>query len=124
FYILWKQGVDTIMPTEIRDTPPSPNVFQDGLYFHNGKPKRPLITAYRFPFVTQRRHGSSVEAWGRSPAAGHLAIQVMHGGHWKTLHKLSVGRHKVFSVQVKLAGPAKLRATIGKQTSLTWTQAA
>lgn len=124
FYVLWKQGVDTVMVTEIRDQPASPNVFQDGLYYLDGKPKPPMVTAYRFPFVTQRLKGSTVQAWGRAPQAGKVAIQVKQKGHWKTLRKLKVHQDEVFSTNIKLKGRATLRATIGKQSSLTWAQAA
>jgi hypothetical protein len=122
FYVLWKQGVDTIMPTEIRDQPARPYVFQDGLYYINGKPKPPLVTAYQFPFVTERLTGSTVQAWGRAPAAGQLVIEVMRGGLWVPLQTLSVGGHQVFSTTITLNGSAMLRATIGSQTSLTWNQ--
>ncbi len=124
FYILSKQGVDTAMVTEIRDQPSNPNVFQDGLYFINGHPKKPLVTAYRFPFVTQRQKGSKVQAWGRAPSAGKLEIQVQRGAHWKTLRTLKVHKNRVFSTSITLKGGATLRATIGKQTSLTWAQGA
>ncbi len=123
-YVLWKQGVSTIMNTEIRDQPPSANVFQDGLYYANGKPKTPLITAYRFPFVTRRVTSTSIQAWGRAPAAGRVAIQVLEKGRWKTLRTLTVARHQVFSTTIKLKGDPTLRSRVGSQTSLTWKQSA
>ena len=124
FYMLWKQGVDTVMCTEIRDQPPHPYVFQNGLYYIDGTPKPPLVTAYQFPFVTKRWTASTVQAWGRAPASGSLAIQVMHGGVWSTLRTLSVGQDQVFYTTLTLKGSATLRATVGSQASLTWNQSA
>jgi hypothetical protein len=122
FYVLWQQGVHTIMATEIRDPPPSSgsSSFGSGLYLYNGKSKGPMVTAYRFPFVGGRLKGSTVHVWGRAPQAGRLAIQVLRSGHWSTLRRISVQRHSVFSTSLTLKGGARLRAELGSQISLTW----
>jgi hypothetical protein len=62
-YVLWRQGVDTILFYALTDQAPVPDygsTYQAGVYYMNGQPK-PSATAFRFPFVTQRsRHiGSS-----------------------------------------------------------------
>ncbi len=55
-YVLWREGVDTILFYAIVDAPPIPNyasTYQAGIYYLDGQPK-PSATAFRFPFVTQR----------------------------------------------------------------------
>ncbi len=122
-YVLWRQGVDTILFFMIRDAVPSvtgPGP-KGGLYFLDGQPK-PAATAYRFPFVTERLTGASVEAWGRSPQAGVLRIQRLRAGHWTTLKTLHVLTHAVFDTSVALRGAGVLRAQVDGQTSLAWSQ--
>lgn len=125
FYVLWRQGVDTILPLEIADPSDIADyraVFESGIYYADGRPK-PIAQAYRFPFVTQRLSRASVRAWGRAPQAGRLAIQVRaRGGRWRTLKRLAVGDRQVFLASLALRGRALLRAVDGSQVSLTWRQ--
>jgi hypothetical protein len=124
-YVLWQQGVDTVFWLQIVDQAPIPNYaasYQAGLYFLNGKPK-PAATAYRFPFVTSRLARDSVRAWGRSPAAGSLQIELRSGSRWRTVRALPVGARQVFEVSLPLSGRHTLRAQVAGQTSLTWNQA-
>jgi hypothetical protein len=125
-YVLWRQGVDTVVWLQVADEPPVPNYassYQAGLYYLNGRPK-PDAQAYRFPFVTQRVSGSRVLAWGRAPDRGSLAIDELVGGQWKVVRRLAVGNRQVFQTMLPLRGRAVLRAQLGAQTSLTWTQGA
>ena len=124
FYVLWRQGVDTILWLQIADSPPIPNyasTYQAGLYFMNGTPK-PAAQAYEFPFVTQRLKGSRVQAWGRSPVGGRVTIEELRGGQWKVVRRMSVGARRVFVTTLTLPGRGVLRAQVGGQTSLVWTQ--
>ena len=55
-YVLWRQGVDTVLWLQIVDSPPIPNygsTYQAGLYYLGGGAK-PAAQAFRFPFVTRR----------------------------------------------------------------------
>lgn len=122
-YVLWRQGVDTILFFMIRDAAPSvtgPGP-KGGLYFLDGVPK-PAATAYRFPFVTERLTAADVLAWGRSPRAGVLRVQQLRAGTWTTLRTLHVATHAVFQTPVALRGAGVLRAQVDGQTSLTWSQ--
>lgn len=124
FYVLWSQGVNTVMWLEIADQAPVPNyasTYQAGMYYLNGTPK-PSVTAFRFPFVTKRKNRTHVIAWGRAPQAGRVSIEVKRGGRWKLLRRLRIGTHQVFQTTLTLRGKATLRAQIGSQTSLTWNQ--
>ena len=123
-YVLWRQGVDTVLWLKLVDQAPIPNyasTYQAGLYFLNGRSK-PGLTAYRFPFVTQRLNHQHVLAWGRAPASGRLSIQVRRDGRWTQVRALHVRPHSVFETTLTLRARTVLRAQIGGQTSLTWTQ--
>lgn len=123
-YVLWRQGVNTVLLIQIVDSPPIPSyaaTLQSGIYFVNGRPK-PAATAFRFPFVTSRSTFKTVQAWGRAPVAGRLAIERFHDGRWQAIANLGVKSHQVFTEPLELRGPAVLRARVGGQTSLTWSQ--
>jgi hypothetical protein len=120
-YVLWRQGVDTVLLLQLQDAPPRTKGPWGGLYFFNGQPK-PAATAYRFPFVTQRIDHDHVLVWGRSPGAGTLRIERFHGGHWAVVQAVPVHPRQVFLRTIGLRGAATLRGQVGGQTSLTWRQ--
>jgi len=125
-YVLWRQGVDTVLWLQIIDAAPIPNygsTYQGGLFYLDGSPK-PAATAVSFPFVTSRIDRSHVWAWGRAPMAGVLTLEVREAGQWAVLWRLRVRTHQVFLTKLTLSGAAVLQAQIGGQTSLTWSQAA
>lgn len=125
-YVLWRQGVDTVLWLQIVDAPPIPNyasTYQSGLFYLDGSPK-PSATAIRFPFVTDRIDSSHVQAWGRAPTGGVLTLEVQRAGQWAVIARLRVRTHEVFFTKLPLRGAAVLRAQIGGQTSLTWSQGA
>jgi hypothetical protein len=126
FYILWRQGVSTALWLQIRDSAPIPSYaasYQSGLYYH-GAASKPAATAFRFPFVTNRLSRRRVQAWGRSPAAGRLTIEVQRSGRWVAVSRLAVRPRQVFSTTLSLSGRLVLRARTTSGTSLTWTQGA
>ena len=123
-YVLWRQGVDTVLWLQIEDSPPIPNygsTYQAGLYYLNGGAK-PATKAYRFPFVTQRVNAREIQAWGRSPGDGKVAIEQLRGARWVLLRRLSVRVDQVFTTTLTVRGGAVLRAQLGAQTSLPWAQ--
>ena len=123
-YVLWRQGVDTVLWLQIVDAPPIPSYgssYQSGLYYIGGAPK-PAAQAFRFPFVTQRLNAMQIQAWGRSPAEGKVAIEQLRGTRWVLLRRLSAGDDQVFTTTLRVRGSATLRAQLGAQTSLPWTQ--
>lgn len=125
-YVLWRQGVDTVLWLQIVDSPPIPNygsTYQAGLYYLGGAPK-PAAQAYRFPFVTQRLNKGHIEAWGRAPHAGKLAIEVLRAGRWAVLRRLRVHTDQVFQAVLAIHGRAVLRAQGDPDTSLAWVQGA
>jgi hypothetical protein len=124
-YVLWTQGVGTVLFVQLRDAPCIPDCdlsYEGGLYDVHGRPK-PAAVAFRFPFVTQRLSAGTVQAWGRSPAAGQLQIERQDGHRWQVVGRLRAGARQVFLKDFAARGRAVLRATVAGQTSLTWTQA-
>lgn len=123
-YVLWRQGVDTVLWLQIVDAPPIPSygaTYQAGLYYLDGAAK-PAAQAFRFPFVTQRLNSAQIGAWGRSPAAGNVAIERLRGRRWVLVRRLTVRAGQVFTANLVVRGRAILRAQVGGQTSLVWTQ--
>lgn len=125
-YLFWKAGASTAINFEIRDSADRPNVhagLQSGIYFIDGRPK-PSLSAFKFPFVTERTSRSTLQAWGKAPESGKLLIQRQQGSRWVRLKKLQVSKGSVFVTKLKLAGKQRLRAIVGSSQSLVWKQAA
>jgi hypothetical protein len=123
-YVLWRQGVDTILWLQIVDSPPIPNyesTYHGGIYYLDGRPK-PSAAAFRFPFVTRRLNRAHVQVWGRAPVGGTMMIEERRGARWKVLKRLPVRSRRVFVLTLATAGEAVLEARVGGQASLPWTQ--
>jgi hypothetical protein len=121
FYLLWRQGVDTITWFQIRDQPPHPSYAasnQSGIYFVDGRPKL-AQRAFRFPFVAERAGGGSLRVWGRAPVAGSVRIERRTATGWRLMRIVRARRHGTFLVRITGRRPT-LRARIGSQTSLSW----
>jgi hypothetical protein len=122
-YVLWKQGVQVALNLQIEDAPFNPadplSTQQAGLFYVNGAPK-PSLTAFAFPFVAERRSRRNVIAWGKAPVGGKLTIQSL--GKARAVKTLHVGAGGVFRTRLALTGRSRLRATVGGQRSLVWTQ--
>jgi hypothetical protein len=120
FYLLWRQGADTITWLQVRDDPSRDDFgssVQSGVYFRGGQ-RKPAFTAFRFPFVSRRNGNGRVLVWGRAPRAGHVGIERRSGRRWTLLARLRTGRSNLFKARVRLRGHARLRARIGTDTSL------
>jgi hypothetical protein len=121
-YVLWNQGVSTVMWLQLVDAPPVPNyasTYQGGLYLLSGKAK-PALTAYRFPFVVTKLGHGRVRAWGRSPSSGTLAIERSARSGWTVIRRMRARAYQVFEVTLPVKGRTSLRATVRGSTSLTW----
>jgi hypothetical protein len=126
-YLLWSQGVDTVLWYQLADDAENPagwsDTYTEGLYYVGGGAK-PAAAALAFPFLTHRTSPTSVEAWGRSPLAGALSIEQRRGGRWVAILTLTVRRDQVFEAPIALAHRAHFRAVIARRTSPVWAQAA
>ncbi|MGN6869072.1 MAG: hypothetical protein ACTHMY_11795 [Solirubrobacteraceae bacterium] len=123
-YVLWRQGVDTVLWLQIVDSPPIPSygrTYQAGLYYLDGTAK-PAAEAYRFPFVTRRLDHLHIQLWGRAPQGGRIALEAQRHGRWVVLRRLRVRTGQIFQAVLPTRGRTVLRAQADPDTSLPWTQ--
>ncbi|MGH2950599.1 MAG: cellulase family glycosylhydrolase [Solirubrobacterales bacterium] len=124
-YLLWKQGARVVLNLQVSDSVfDQANPLLDtatGLFFHDGRAK-PAFTAYRFPFVADRRSKRRVLAWGKAPAGGRVRIERRAGRGWRRIGGARVRAGKVFKEKLRLRDRANLRARVAGQKSLTWKQ--
>jgi hypothetical protein len=124
-YLFWRQGASMAICLQVRDAPEGKSwssSLQAGTYFLDGSPK-PSRTALRFPFVAHRTGPFAVDVWGIAPSFGRVKIQVLRDGRWRTLTTVrSGGAGRSFTGSVKLLRFGRLRALLGSEASLTWTQ--
>jgi hypothetical protein len=124
-YLFWKGGAEVAIALQLRDAPEGKSYstsYQSGAFFLDGSPK-PSATALRFPFVAHRTDGFKVAVWGIAPRPGKVKIQALRGGTWKTLGTVAAkGPGRPFDDEVQLLRFARLRAVLGGQTSLPWSQ--
>ncbi len=122
-YELWRQGVDTVTWTRIRDDP-GPDFaasFQAGTYTYGAKPK-PAAQAFRFPFVAvlAPRRRDQVRLWGRSPVGGRLVLERRTGTRWVPVARMRARPRGVFDRTVRGKRGQLYRARLGSESSLTW----
>lgn len=115
FFLLWKEGVNTVIWYLIRDQPLVIGNYESGVYFIDGSPK-PAVQAFRFPFVTSRLSHGRLEAWGKAPVGGHLLIERLAGSRWYVVARRRVRANQVFDLRLRARGT--MRAVVGRQASL------
>jgi hypothetical protein len=119
-YVWWSEGAEVAINFLIRDmTEPDGFVFATGVFFQDATAK-PSFTAFRFPFVVDRKKKNKVLVWGKAPAGGELEIQREQAGGWQTVKRISVGEGAVFTTNLRLRGGATLRGVLGSEASLPW----
>jgi hypothetical protein len=122
FYLLWRQGVSTVLWFLIKDAPPVPDyasTYQSGTYFIDGQAK-PSATAFRFPFVVVRDGRGGLLAWGKAPSAGLLSIERHTGSAWTLLRTVRVANGAIFQTRLTARRGELIRARVGSDTSLSW----
>ena len=123
FFLLWRQGVDTITWFQIRDQAPVPSFAatnQSGVYLVDGRAKL-AARAFRFPLVAERAGTKSHRVWGRSPISGNLTIERRVRSGWQTVRTIRATRGATFLLRIaRKAAKERLRARVGADTSLTW----
>ncbi len=113
FAILWRQGVDHVFWTRVRDEPEGrgyPYTYQSGMYFADGRPKGAL-RAFRFPFSCKRvKRGTRL--WLKAPSRGRVTIR------WqgRTVARLRAGSTRVATKRIARRG--RFVARIGSTNSL------
>jgi hypothetical protein len=119
-YLLWRERVQVAVYFRLRDTvitEPPLGLFS---FESTGSTPKPVLQAFRFPFVADRRSKKSVRAWGKSPSAGRLSIELRKGGGWRSVKRIGVQRGEVFTTDLRLRRAAILRARVAGEQSLTW----
>ena len=107
FFLLWRQGVDTITWFQIRDQLPAPSFAatnQSGVYLADGRAK-PAARAFRFPLVAERATRRSHRVWGRSPLAGRVTIERRSGAGWRKVRTVQVKRGATFLLRIATTVP-------------------
>ncbi len=124
-HMLYQRNVRLILNFFMADSqvmvPGDPGETQGGLLFNDLR-RKPSFTAFRFPFVSERKSRRKVSVWGRSPVGGKLRIEQKRRGGWTTLRALRVRPRAVFTSRLRLKGKATLRARVGKNLSLPYKQ--
>jgi hypothetical protein len=120
-YQAWKDGASVVINLAIRDFATSglQGGTGSGIFFADGH-RKPSYTAFRFPFVTDRKSRRTIRAWGRAPAGGKLVIQRKRGKRWLAAKKLQVRQGQVFLTKLRMTGRPRLRAVVAGNRSLTW----
>ena len=121
-FLLWRQGVDTIMWFRVGDQAPIPSfdaTYQSGVYFRDGRAK-PAQRAFRFPFVAERAGRTTVRVWGRAPIAGTVVVERRTPAGWRAVRSLRTSAGRIFELRLKPGSSRSLRARIGPETSLVW----
>jgi Cellulase (glycosyl hydrolase family 5) len=117
---MWLMGISLVTWFLVADYP-SPSPYQSGFYFYssslaNARPK-PVLTAFRFPFVAYLGKKKTVSVWGRDASSTRqlVTIQRAHkaGGPYRTVAKVRTNASGVFKATFKLKATKKdwLRAT-------------
>jgi hypothetical protein len=120
--LVWKAGARVAINYEVCDPPdddPDGNLLHTGLFLRDCSPK-PSATAFRFPFVLDRRSKSKVFVWGKAPAGGKLAIERKSKNGWRKVASVKTKKNKVFTTTMTARGKGKYRASVGPETSLVW----
>jgi hypothetical protein len=122
FYLLWRQGVSTVLWFLIKDAPPVPDyasTYQSGTYFIDGRAK-PSATAFRFPFVVVREGRGGLLAWGKAPAAGPVRIERQGASGWTLVSMVHAANGGIFQAALTAHRGEMLRARVGSDASLSW----
>jgi hypothetical protein len=120
FYVLWRQGVDTVLWFQVRDQRPRPSYAassQSGVLLRDGRAKL-ARRAFAFPFVVRRAGDGRARVWAFAPAAGTLRIERRDGRRWRTVRTIDVLARRVATARVVAPRGARLRGRVGEVASL------
>jgi hypothetical protein len=119
-YSLYRQGADAAIWLLLRDRPFGPDGVseqQSGLFFLD-RTEKPAFTAFRFPFVVERKSKRKVNAWTIPPTDGSVEIQVEGNNGFSTAERIDGQAGEPLQTKVKLKGKGKLRAVVNGEASL------
>jgi hypothetical protein len=130
-YRMWKAGVSTVFWFMIRDEARHGHSwaasYQSGLYFRGRTLRRdrpkPVLRAFRFPFVALPQGRKRVVVWGRTPDGrrGRVVVQARYRGHgWRKVASLRASRAGIFHRTLRRARPLRMRAKYRGRRSLSF----
>jgi hypothetical protein len=115
FYRLWQQKVEALIWFELVGN----SGFPSGLIWPDGRPK-PGLSAFRFPFLADRKRNGETTAWGIPPDSGKLRLQRKRGGRWRGVESLQVTQGRAFTTELQVPRGTSLRAELGGERSRSW----
>lgn len=121
-YVLWRQGAKVVINYIVQDRRAADlsRTVDSGLIAADGT-RKPAFSAFRFPFVADRKRGRELFLWGKAPVGGRAKIQRRVGGGWRTIGSTRARAGKVFTKKMSPGGRSlRLRAKIGAEASLPW----
>jgi hypothetical protein len=120
-YQMWKSGVSLGIWFALQDRGPGAP-FQSGLYLRSTSladaQAKPLVAAFRFPFVAYRKRSGVVQVWGRDPTSDLQNVtiqeQVTGSGKWTPVATVTTNTYGMFRTNLALhASPVgRLRANV------------
>ncbi len=127
FYQVWKSGATLGTWYLLQDEPKS-TPFQSGLYFNSDSVAtarvKPLLAAFRMPFVAYFKSGGKVQLWGRDATNNQqtVTIQMKVGSKWKTVATITSNSYGIFQATMPLHAQKtySMRATANGVTSATF----
>ena len=121
-YSLWRQGVDAAFWFLLVDQPVGSDGHSDqqsGLFFED-RSRKPAFTAFRFPFVADRKSKKKGHVWTIPPVSGTLEVQVERGGEFVTVDTAEVQAFKPKKIKVRHRGKTTFRGALAGETSLAY----
>jgi Cellulase (glycosyl hydrolase family 5) len=111
---MWLSGVSLVTWFLLQDFP-SPSPYQSGLYFYSpslgAARAKPVLTAFRFPFVAYLGKKKTVSVWGRDATSDQqvVTVQIRHGksGKWRTAARIRANGSGIFKAALKLKASKK-----------------
>jgi hypothetical protein len=114
----WRMGIGLVTWFQVRDAP-ADGVFQSGLYLRcsrgpNCDRRKPVYTAFKFPFVAFRSGKRHVLVWGRTPNGrrGRVIVERKVGRHWRRVRRLRTNRFGIFQRRLRGRFKGKMRARL------------
>ena len=123
-YSLWKQGASAAIWLLLADVQAGDDGFsgqQSGLFFFD-RSEKPAFTAFRFPFVGDRKSKKRVDVWTVPPATGTLEVEQKVGDEFRSIGDVEVRDGVPETIKVNASSEKiQLRGVIDGETSLTYT---
>jgi hypothetical protein len=118
-YRAWRAGISLFTWFSLRDDPLGVSGYQTGLYYacatgSSCDTPKPLLRAFRFPFVALRQSGRVVNTWGRVPPGeeGSVRLQWLRGRRWQTFATARTTSGGIFARRLRLPAGADPRSAV------------